>query len=172
MAPIWTVRPKKWTVEPWGPTVRDSTVQNPIWGSTKTAQITRNNFTSLFFVENSYLYGIWPYIICILPGNSITLIAIKTAQLDYASSDADAELEICDGAGTCCKTSERLDDLGVNDREGGNIDIYKTREVLGTCFTVSNVSIMSIQYFFCKVVWEYKYCRQNWEKVESLQLRM
>ena len=77
----------------------------------------------------------------ILTGISITLIAIKTAELDYASSDADVELEICDGFGTCCKTSAGLDNSGVKDREKGNIDIYKTRAVLGTCFEVSNVSI-------------------------------
>ena len=69
------------------------------------------------------------------------MIAVKTSELDYAGSDADVELEICDGFGTCCKTSGGLDNPGVNDREKGSIDIYKTRAVLGSCFEVSKVSI-------------------------------
>ena len=67
------------------------------------------------------------------------MIAIKTAGFLYAGSDADAELEICDSIGTCCKTSGELDNSGVDDREEGNIDIYKTLAVLGTCFSVSHL---------------------------------
>ena len=67
------------------------------------------------------------------------MIAIKTGEFVYASSDADAELEICDISGTCCKTSGELDNSGVDDREEGNIDIYKTTAVLGTCFSVSHL---------------------------------
>ena len=65
----------------------------------------------------------------------MTLIAVKTGDLDYASSDAHAELEICDGNGVCCKTAEQLDNSG-DDRERGEIDVYKDSAILGTCFKV------------------------------------
>ena len=73
------------------------------------------------------------------------MIAIKTGGLAYASSDAAAELEICDGSGTCCKTSGELDNSGVDDREEGNIDIYKTLAVLGTCFSTSLSTVSHLE---------------------------
>ena len=63
-------------------------------------------------------------------------IAIKTGDSEYAGTDIPMMMEICDGAGHCCRTVENLHNQFDNDREPGYLDVYAELDLLGNCDSV------------------------------------
>ena len=59
-------------------------------------------------------------------------IITKTGTKDYAGTDCDVVMKICDKDGNCCETGNGLDNRG-NDREKGDTDTYTDATNLATC---------------------------------------
>ena len=64
----------------------------------------------------------------------MTKISVKTGDEASAETDAVADVQICDGLGTCCKTLE-LNNAG-NDRQKGLTDVYSGSYLLSDCSQV------------------------------------
>ena len=63
----------------------------------------------------------------------IVEVSIKTGDDENNESGAQAELEVCDDANSCCKTAGGLDNANLM-RMRGEIDSYTSPERLGSCF--------------------------------------
>ena len=80
------------------------------------------------------------FLIFFVPGSPVLLIGIKTADIEYADTDADIQLEISDNTGTTSCTTEVLDNDGTHDFQRGHVDVFTDEELLGPCSRVISTS--------------------------------
>ena len=73
------------------------------------------------------------FLIFLVPGSPVLLIGVKTADIEYADTDADIQLEISDNSGTTSCTTEVLDNPGTHDFQRGYTTVFTDEEVLGDC---------------------------------------
>ena len=76
------------------------------------------------------------FLIFLVAGSPVLLIGVKTADIEYADTDADIQLEIYDDSGTSSCTTEVLDNPGTHDFQKGNTDVFTDEELLGDCSRV------------------------------------
>ena len=69
---------------------------------------------------------------------------MKTGDERTAETDAVADVQICDGLGTCCQTEE-LNNNG-NDRQSGAVDVYSGQYYLSNCSQVQHFELNVKQY--------------------------
>ena len=88
----------------------------------------------------------------------LTKISIQTGTETSASTDATAELKICDGVNSCCETLE-LDNAG-NDRAHGQFDYYSDSKLFPNCKQVGDQAtdgqVLSPHLCPTSVIWNQK----------------